>query len=125
MIKPLIVGIGGFFGAISRYLIDGWISSFIGKDLPIGTLAVNISGSFLLGLLFAAILENLTHDHHLSLLMASGFIGAYTTYSTFMLDSVKLANSGALSLAVLNVVASLAFGFLAVYIGLSLGRNLT
>lgn len=123
MIKPLLVGIGGFFGAMSRYLVDGWVSSLIGKSFPVGTLAVNVSGSFLLGFLFAFILENVTHDHHLSLLIAYGFIGAYTTYSTFMMDSLKLASTGGVSLAVINISASLVFGLFAVYLGASLGKT--
>ncbi|HDZ86176.1 hypothetical protein LCGC14_0816890 [marine sediment metagenome] len=123
MIKPLLVGIGGFFGAMSRYLVDAWVSSLIGKSFPVGTLAVNVSGSFLLGFLFAFILENVTHDHHLSLLIAYGFIGAYTTYSTFMMDSLKLASTGGVSLAVINISASLVFGLFAVYLGASLGKT--
>ena len=123
MIKPLLVGIGGFFGAMSRYLVDAWVSSLIGKSFPVGTLAVNVSGSFLLGFLFAFILENVTHDHHLSLLIAFGFIGAYTTYSTFMMDSLKLASTGGVSLAVINISASLVFGLFAVYLGASLGKT--
>ncbi len=123
MIKPLLVGIGGFFGAMSRYLVDAWVSSLIGKSFPVGTLAVNVSGSFLLGFLFAFILENVTHDHHLSLLIAYGFIGAYTTYSTFMMDSLKLASTGGVTLAVINISASLVFGLVAVYLGASLGKT--
>lgn len=122
MIKPLLVGIGGFFGAMSRYLIDGWISSIIGKPFPVGTLVVNVSGSFLLGFLFAFVLENVTHDHHLSLLIAYGFIGAYTTYSTFMMDSLRLASSGGVTLAVVNISASLVFGLIAVYLGANIGK---
>ena len=108
---------------MSRYLVDAWVSSLIGKSFPVGTLAVNVSGSFLLGFLFAFILENVTHDHHLSLLIAYGFIGAYTTYSTFMMDSLKLASTGGVSLAVINISASLVFGLFAVYLGASLGKT--
>lgn len=120
--KPLLVGVGGFFGAISRYMVDTWISSVVGIGFPLGTLIVNISGSFLLGFLVAVFLENLTHNHNLSLLVAYGFIGAYTTYSAFMMNSIELANNGGISLAVVNVVVSLAFGLTAVFLGLKLGK---
>lgn len=124
MIKPLLVGLGGFFGAISRYAVDSWASSLFGSSLPMGTIVVNISGSFLLGFLFTAFLENMTNDHHLSLIIAYGFIGAYTTYSTFMLDSLKLANTGSFYFAVLNIGASLIFGLIAVYLGAYTGKTL-
>lgn len=124
MINALLVGVGGFFGAISRYAVDSWASSLLGPSLPAGTIVVNISGSFLLGFLFTAFLENLTRDHHMSLIIAYGFIGAYTTYSTFMLDSLKLANAGTAYLAFLNIFASLIFGLLAVYLGAYTGKIL-
>ncbi len=122
--KYLFVGIGGFCGAISRYAVDGYVKNVFGLGFPVGTLVVNASGSFLLGLVFAAVLDGLTHDHALTLLIASGFIGAYTTFSTFMLDSAHLANDGGVGLAVGNIGLSLALGLAAVYLGLMLGKGL-
>lgn len=123
MVKAIMVGIGGFFGAVSRYLVDAWVSTAFGPSLPLSTLIVNVSGSFLLGFVFAAFLEGLTHNHHLSLLLAYGFIGAYTTYSAFMMDSIKLAGNSGLSLAIMNIAFSLVFGILAIYLGLFVGRT--
>lgn len=122
MSKFLLVGVGGFFGSMSRYLVDVWVGSLLGSSLPIGTLIVNVSGSFFLGFLFSAFLKNLTHNHQLSLLIAYGFIGAYTTFSTFMMDSLKLANTGTVYLSVLNIVASLIFGLFAIYLGSHIGK---
>ncbi len=124
MHKYLLVGVGGFFGSATRYVVDSYVAATFGLRFPLGTLAVNASGSLLLGFLFAAFLERLTHNHGLSLLLAYGFIGAYTTFSTFMLDSVKLANEGGPALAAVNVAVSLAIGLAAVYLGLALGRTL-
>ncbi len=125
MHKYLFVGIGGFCGAVTRYAVDGYVRQAFGLGFPLGTLVINASGSFLLGLVFAAVLDGLTHDHALTLLVASGFIGAYTTFSTFMLDSAKLANEGGSALAMANVAASLLLGFTAVHLGLLLGKSLT
>ncbi|RJQ53281.1 MAG: fluoride efflux transporter CrcB [Actinobacteria bacterium] len=120
--KYLLVGLGGFVGATSRYGIDALIRRLAGSHFPFGTLVVNVTGSFLLGFLFAAAFDRLTHDHALTLLVASGFIGAYTTFSTFMLDSVRLADAGGLSLAALNLAASLGSGLVAVWLGMLVGR---
>ena len=122
---PLIlIGLGGFAGAIARYLVDTEIGTRVGHAFPFGTLVVNVSGSFLLGLLVALTAERgiLPADIRGPILI--GFLGAYTTYSTFALETVRLGEDGALGLAALNVVASVVVGVLAVRLGLTLGRVL-
>jgi CrcB protein len=122
MTALLFIGLGGFAGAIARYLVDGWVSSVTRGGLPWGTLAVNASGSLLLGLLFA-----LSADR--ALLPAStrgpvliGFIGAYTTFSTLMLESWRLIEDGSLVPAVGNLAGSIALGLVALTVGLLIGR---
>jgi CrcB protein len=111
----VVVGIAvlGGVGAIARFLLDGAVSERTGSAFPWGTLAVNASGAFVLGLA-ASLHEDARR------LVATGLIGAYTTFSTWMLETQRLGEDGRLRLGVLNVVLSLAVGMLAVWIGRSL-----
>lgn len=120
---PLIlIGIGGFAGAIARYLVDGAVSERVTGAFPWGTLAVNLSGSFLLGLLFALTAERAVLPAEIRGPVLIGFIGAYTTFSTYMLETWRLMESGAPLLAVGNLVGSTVLGLLAVFLGLAVGR---
>lgn len=120
----LLIGLGGFAGAIARYALDGAVADRVAGAFPWGTLVVNVSGSFLLGLLFVLTAERaiLPADFRGPVLI--GFIGAYTTFSTYMLESLALAESGAMALALANVLGSIALGLLAVSAGVILGRAL-
>jgi CrcB protein len=121
----ILIGIGGFFGAIARYLVDGWVSGStkIGA-FPLGTFVINISGAFTLGLLFALAMEKAAIDPRIRGPVMIGFLGAYTTFSTLMLESWRLAEDGSWSLALLNVGLSGVVGMCAVFAGLTLGRAL-
>ncbi|HEX7491434.1 MAG TPA: fluoride efflux transporter CrcB [Candidatus Limnocylindrales bacterium] len=121
----ILIGVGGFFGAIARYLVDGWVSGStrIGA-FPLGTFVINISGAFTLGLLFALALEKTSIDPRIRGPVMIGFLGAYTTFSTLMLESWRLAEDGSWGLAMLNVGLSGAVGLCAVFAGLTLGRAL-
>jgi CrcB protein len=118
----LLVGAGGFFGAISRYLVDGWVSTSTGGGFPWGTLVVNVSGSFVLGLLFAASVERGVLPAEIRAPVLIGFIGAYTTFSTLTLETWRLVEDGRYALAIANIGGSLALGLVAVLAGLVLGR---
>jgi CrcB protein len=118
----LLVGAGGFFGAISRYLVDGWVSTTTGGGFPWGTLVVNVSGSFVLGLLFAASAERGVIPAEIRAPILIGFIGAYTTFSTLTLESWRLVEDGSYALAIANMGGSLALGLAAVVAGLAIGR---
>ena len=118
----LLVGAGGFFGAISRYLLDGWVTQLAGSSFPWGTLVINVSGSFVLGLLFALAVERTALPVSIRPPVMIGFIGAYTTFSTFTLESWRLVETGSWALAIANIAGSVLLGVVAVVAGLALGR---
>lgn len=118
----LLVGIGGFFGAIARYVVDTWVAERAGVTFPFGTLVVNLSGSFVLGVLFALALERGMLPAEIRAPILIGFIGAYTTFSTLALESWRLLENGSYALGLANLVGSMALGIVAVAAGLLLGR---
>jgi fluoride exporter len=117
-----LVGLGGFFGAAARYLIDGWVLQRSGGAFPWGTLVINLSGSFLLGLLFALTIERAALPAEIRAPVMIGFVCAYTTFSTWMLESWRLIEDGALLAAVGNIVGSAVLGVTALVLGLWIGR---
>ena len=120
----LLVGIGGFLGAIARRVLDLWVSDLAGSAFPFGTLVINVSGAFLIGLLYAWALERGVLPSSIRGPVMIGFIGAYTTFSTWMLESWRLVEDGAWALAAVNVAGSVALGLVAVVAGLAVGRLL-
>lgn len=120
----LLVGAGGFFGAISRYLLDGWVSGITGGAFPWGTFVINITGSFVLGLLYALSIERAAISPDIRPPVLVGFIGAYTTFSTLTLESWRLIEDGSVALGLANIAGSMVVGMVAVVAGLTLGRAL-
>ena len=116
------IGLGGAAGAVARYAVDGLVSDASAGAFPWGTLAVNVSGSFALGVLFALATERGILPASIRGPAMIGFLGAYTTFSTLMLESWRLVEDGAVGLAAINLVGSIAIGLLAVLGGLTLGR---
>ncbi len=90
----LIIGAGGFLGASARYLVAQWADARFGKAFPWGILLINLSGSFLLALFLSFVAERAHIDPRTRLFIATGFFGAYTTYSTFAYDSATLLANG-------------------------------
>ena len=120
---PLIlIGVGGFAGAISRYLIDGFVTDRTAGSFPWGTLVVNATGSFILGLLFALTTERAILPAEIRGPVLIGFIGAYTTFSTYMLESWGMIESGSYGPAMANLGGSVVIGLAAVAAGLLIGR---
>jgi CrcB protein len=115
------VALGGSLGAPARYGISVLIQITPGT-FPWGTLWTNISGSFALGLVMAFLLERFPPSRYLRPLVATGFLGAFTTYSTFAVETDLLARNGYVGIALAYAAASLMGGFTAVWVGLSLGR---
>ena len=122
--KVLWVGLGGFLGANARYWLGGWIQARWGESFPWGTFVINVSGSFILGLFLTLLAEKYAFPRAqaLRLTIAVGFVGAYTTFSTFEFETLELMQAGALLRALGNAFGSLAAGFVAVYLGVLLGK---
>ena len=119
----LAVGLGGALGAMARYGVSLAIATFWRREFPLATLIANISGCFLLGFFATLGTERIPIDPTMRLLIMTGFIGAYTTFSTFEYETQRLVEGGAWWPAVLNVTLSLAAGFVAVEIGILLARR--
>ena len=120
---PLIlIGLGGFAGAIARYLVDGAVADRTGGGFPWGTLVINATGSFVLGLLFALTAERAFLPADIRGPLMIGFLGAYTTFSTWMLESWGLIESGSYAAALANLGGSVVIGLVAVAAGLIIGR---
>ena len=120
----LIIGIGGFLGACARYWVASWVAQRWGASFPFGTLLINVTGSFVLGLFMSATTGHLPVDARVRLLFAIGFIGAYTTFSTYTYESVQLLLAGNWLLGLTNLVASNVLGFGASALGITLGSRL-
>jgi CrcB protein len=116
--------VAGFCGAVSRYWVDGVVSRATGGSFPWGTWVVNVSGCFLVGLLATVLSERFLPHPTLRIAVTVGFIGAYTTFSTFAYESVRLGQNGAVGFAALNVASSLVAGFAATWVGILAGRAL-
>ncbi|GER91983.1 putative fluoride ion transporter CrcB [Dictyobacter vulcani] len=119
LLQLVFIGLAGALGAVARYMLGHVITQSVGSNFPYGTLVINLSGSFLIGLVFA-----LTAHHLLSpalqLILATGFLGGYTTFSTMSWEGVQLAR-GSIRLSVLYLGATYLFGLLAVAGGIALG----
>jgi len=114
----VVLGIGvlGGVGALARFVLDGWVSSVTGRRFPWGTLAVNLSGAFCLG-----VLTGVAVGEDAGRLLGTGFLGAFTTFSTWMFESHRLGEDGELRWGGVNLLASLALGIAAVWLGRRLG----
>lgn len=125
MNQLISIALGGAFGAVIRFLMSSGLYQWLGRGFPYGTLAVNLVGSFLMGLLTEAlILERIAIAVEYRAAILVGFIGAFTTFSTFSLETIYLLEQGNLSKAGLNILISVLACLVAVWIGLLFGRVL-
>jgi CrcB protein len=124
LIKYLMVGIGGFVGAIARYWLGSYIGGKMGTRFPYGTFVINISGSFLIGLILTLLAERTHWNPNLRYLIPIGFIGAYTTFSTFEYETLRTVQDGQVWIAFLNISLSVVVGFAAVWAGVVAGRSI-
>ena len=123
MSRFLAVAVGGALGAMARYAVALVVATFWKNDFPLATLLINVTGSFILGFFATFAAEKTLLDPIWRLLVTTGFVGAYTTFSTFEYETQRLTESGAPWWAALNVVTSVAAGFAAVQFGIFLARR--
>jgi CrcB protein len=120
----LLVGIGGFLGANARFLLARWADALFGARFPLGTFAANMSGSFLLGMLGALLADRaLPNSDAVRLALGVGFLGAFTTFSTFEFETHALFEDGSWLAATTNLFASLFLGLVAVRAGILAART--
>jgi CrcB protein len=118
------VALGGALGAVARYGVARWCGRMFGTSFPVGTFLINISGSFLLGFVATLLaLRTIPHSDAVRLGVAVGFLGAYTTFSTFEYESDNLLRDGEWLYAAANVLGSVVAGLVAVRLGIALARR--
>ena len=122
MLKYLFVGIGGCLGSILRFWLGSYIGGKMGIRFPYGTLVINITGSFLIGLVFAVLTARADWSPNWRYLIPVGFIGGYTTFSSFEYETLRSIQDGQVGLGVLYVALSVVVGFVAVWGGVMAGR---
>ncbi|MCF7982747.1 MAG: fluoride efflux transporter CrcB [Pseudomonadales bacterium] len=118
MTKILAIAVGGALGALSRYWVVGVISSLFERSFPFGTLVVNILGSLLIGILYVLIIEKLDVAAEWHAILMVGFIGAFTTFSTFSLETLMLLQEGRVTAALTYIFSSVGVCLLAVALGM-------
>jgi len=120
--KLVWIAIGGAIGTLARYALSGVVQKSMGSDFPWGTVAVNIAGCFLFGLVWALAVERFNLGGDARMVVLVGFMGAFTTFSTLMFETVQLARDAEWLLAALNLVLQNTLGALALIGGWFLGR---
>jgi len=120
--RTCVVAMGGLLGSVARFWLGGAVQRINASDFPIGTLAVNVLGSFLIGLVMAASLERGTPGPTTRLFLTVGFCGGFTTMSTFSYETLALLRDGQTAFALGNIAASVVGGLAAAWLGYTLGR---
>ena len=123
MIRYLLVLLGGGVGAVARYAAASAIMTRFGGKFPLGTLVINVTGSFLIGYLMTMLTEQYQLDPRWRLFLVVGFLGGYTTFSSFEWETFTAARDGALWSGMLNVVSSVMLGYIAVWLGVLLAKR--
>jgi len=121
--RYLVIVIGGGTGALARYVAASAIMSRFGGKFPLGTLVINVTGSFLIGFLMTLLTERLEIDPRWRLLLVVGFLGGYTTFSSFEWETYTTVRDGELWAGMINVVSSVMLGYAAVWLGSMLARR--
>ena len=125
MLKTIVlIAVAGAFGAVSRYGTALGVYSIFGRGFPYGTLFVNVAGSFLMGILSIMLLDRFNMGPEWRAAILVGFLGSFTTFSTFSIETLNLLEQGDFSRALLNMVLSLSLCIMAVWFGVSIGRQL-
>lgn len=123
LIQSLAIGAAGFAGALTRWGVAALVGRWVPVRFPLGTFVINITGSFFLGWFLTYVGSRYPVSDTMRLAVATGFVGAYTTFSTFMYESSRLVDEGAGLEALVNLVGSLVIGLLAVRLGVIVARH--
>jgi fluoride exporter len=118
------IAVGGTIGCWARYGMTNLVQSIYGRDFPYATMSINLLGSFLMGFLFIETLERLPTSPELRTGILTGFLGGFTTFSTFSMETLLLVEQGYVLRAILYMVLSTTFGLLAAFTGAYIARNL-
>jgi CrcB protein len=118
----IIIAIGAILGANARYWLSNWFAQRFGPEFPWGTLFINVSGGLVIGLVLTVLNQRLVSDPTARLLLVTGFLGAYTTFSTFTYETMRLVQNGEYGPALFNAAGSVALGLAATFGGMVLGR---
>ena len=124
MLQLVAIAGGGALGALARFWVSSGVYQLLGKSFPWGTLTVNVVGSFAMGFLLVLFLERLASAPEWRAAVLVGFLGAFTTFSTFSIETLTLMEQGELSKALLNVLVSVVLCVAACWLGLILARSL-
>ena len=120
----ILVFIGGGIGSAARYAVTTMVKNLIATSFPFGTLAVNIVGSFLMGIIITIITGKFNYDsENARLLLTVGFLGGFTTFSSFSIETLTLIENRELFFAISNVAANIIFGLIAAWFGIILIKN--
>jgi fluoride exporter len=118
------ISIGAVLGANTRFLVGGWVADRLGAAFPYGTLLINVSGSFLIGVVLTLVTERAIGPSWVRPALAIGFLGSYTTFSTFSYETLQLVESGSFVAAGANIAISVVAALIGVYLGTTLARAL-
>ncbi|MEN8176839.1 MAG: fluoride efflux transporter CrcB [Pseudomonadota bacterium] len=124
MQQVLLIAVGGALGAVMRYWTSTTVHQWLGRDFPYGTLVVNVLGSLAIGALYVLLVERVTTAPELRALLLIGFLGAFTTFSTFSIETLQLLEEGAVLRASLNMAISVMACVAAAWLGVIAGRSL-
>ena len=124
MIQTIAIASGGAIGALLRFWVSTWVYARLGRDFPWGTLAVNVAGSLLMGLLYILLIERLSVPPVWRAALLVGLLGAFTTFSTFSIETLNLIEDGALLKALMNILLSVTLCLLGAWLGVLFGRSI-
>jgi fluoride exporter len=122
--RYLMIALGGALGSLARYGVALWVQQRVGGAFPSGTFLVNVSGCLIMGVVMTLLTEGGAFDPNWRFLVPIGFIGAYTTFSTFEMETFRAVEEGGLLIALSNIVFSVIVGFLALWLGVVATRRL-